>query len=82
MRHLRVVVVADPGIEQVTEDVERIRPGSVFLQKAKKTPGGDRAFVGQVQVGNKEAAACSRRGRVRLQMISALVMTTSSSGTS
>jgi hypothetical protein len=46
VRHLRVVVVADPGIEQVAEDVERIRPGNVLLQKAKKTPGGDRAFVG------------------------------------
>jgi hypothetical protein len=46
MRHLRVVVVADPGIEQVAEDVKCICTDSVFLQKAKKTPGSDRAFVG------------------------------------
>jgi hypothetical protein len=31
VRHLRVVVVADPGIEQVAEDVERIRTGNFFL---------------------------------------------------
>jgi hypothetical protein len=46
VRHLCVVVVADPGIEQIAEDVQCIRTGNVFLQKAKKTPGGDRAFVG------------------------------------
>jgi hypothetical protein len=46
VRHLLVVVVADPGLEQVAEDVERIGTGRFLVQKAKKTPGGDRAFVG------------------------------------
>jgi len=76
---LLVMVVADPGLEQVAEDVERIRTGCLFLQKTKKTPAGERAFIGQMQVGDEEAATCLHR---LLQTISALVMTTSSSGTS
>jgi len=50
------MVVADPDLEQVAQDVERIRAGNVFLQKAKKTPGGNRAFVGQMQIGDAEGA--------------------------
>ena len=62
-----VVVVADPGFEQVAEDVERVRPGHLVLQEAKKTPGGSRAFVGEVQVGNEVGATrawfCSQAHR-------------------
>jgi len=79
VRHLLVVIVADPGLEQVAQDVERIRTGNVFFEKAKKTPGCGRAFVSQMQVGNKVGA--TRFHRIN-QTISALVMTTSSSGTS
>ena len=82
VRNLFIVVVANPGFEQVTQNVERIRTGNVFLQKAKKTPGSDRAFVSQVQVGNKVGATCLTAWSPCVQTISALVMTTSSNGTS
>src|SRR5574340_1352634 len=85
VRNLLVVVVADPGLEQVAQDVERVGTGNLFVEKVKKTPGGDRAFVGEVQVRDEEAAARTwfrSQAHRRRQTISALVMTTSSSGTS
>ncbi len=74
-----VVVVPRPGFEQVAENVERIGARNVFVEEAKKTPGRGRAFVGEVQVGDEVGAPRLHRP---LQAISALVMTTSSSGTS
>ena len=51
-----VVVVAGPGLEQVAEEVERVGAGGFLVEETKKTPGGSRAFVGQVQVGDEIAA--------------------------
>ncbi len=79
MRDLLVVIVADPGFEQISQNIQRICAADVGFQETKKTPGGFRAFVGQMQVGDKK---CAAGGLHATQTISALVMITSSSGTS
>jgi len=45
VRHLSVVVVAHPCLEQIAQDVECIRACSFLVQEAKKTPGRNRAFI-------------------------------------
>lgn len=74
-----VVIVADPGFEQIAKNVERVRAGDLILQETKKTPGRGRAFVGEMQVCDEMAATCFPW---RVQTISAFSITTSSSGTS
>jgi len=56
VRYLLVVIVTDPGFEQITQNVQRISALGILDQKAKKTPGGNRAFVGQMQIGDAEGA--------------------------
>lgn len=85
MRDAFVVIVTEPGFEQVAEDVQRVGPRNFVFEKAKKTPGGSRAFVAEMQVGDEigaPRALAANPARRRVQTISAFSMTTSSSGTS
>ena len=68
----RHAVVADPHLEEVAEDVQRIGPHRAFLQKTQKRPGDVRAFLFKMQIGDQQDHS----------MTSARSMITSSAGTS
>jgi hypothetical protein len=53
-------VVADPGLEQVAEDVQRIGAGRLLAQEAQEQVGDLRTAGVQVQVGNEQ------RGHARI----------------
>lgn len=71
MQRLFQVVVADPGIKQVAEDVQRFRLGCGIAQKTQKYCRDVRATRTKVQVGKEQD-----------QSASAFSMITSSTGTS
>ena len=45
------IVIAQPGLEQITEDVQRIGAARLLFQKPDEALGGVRALFAQVQVG-------------------------------
>jgi hypothetical protein len=49
-----IVVVADPGIEQVAQDVQGIGPAGAFVQEAQEQRQRVRALRRQVQVGDEQ----------------------------
>ncbi|MNN73813.1 hypothetical protein D3C81_1899650 [compost metagenome] len=65
-------VVADPGLEKVTEDVQRLGVPCTTVEQIKKRPGNVRAFFLQVQIRDQQYHST----------ISAFSMITSSVGTS
>jgi hypothetical protein len=55
------VVVAHPGLEEITEDVQRIRFPGFRVQEIKKLLADLGALALEVQVGNKECSHISRK---------------------
>ena len=58
-------VVADPGFEQVAEDVQRIGAGCLLAQEAQEQVGDLRTAGVQVQVGNEQRGHAGILGHQR-----------------
>jgi len=59
-----VIVIADPGFEQIPQDVKRLRALRRALQKFDELRHGARGLPIQMQVGNKQIAAARHASNI------------------